>query len=251
VNSVGVELNTASAPLLARVAGIGPTIAKTHRGPPQRKRRLQEPKGRCSTWPASGRKHLRASGGLPARARRRAPPRRQRGAPGALRPRRENRRRTSAFPCALSSATRRRRRSHRPREVHRRRRRQLHDERHPGRARQNPGRDPRSTFEPPKFRDDVTHDGRPQAGHGARGGRHQRHRVRRVRRRRRPPGRPGARLQARRSLHQGPERGREGRRQAQVVRVLEVDLPRKRISLLGPQGRRPPGGGFHNAVTFV
>jgi uncharacterized protein len=28
VNSVGVELNTASAPLLARVAGIGPTIAK-------------------------------------------------------------------------------------------------------------------------------------------------------------------------------------------------------------------------------
>ena len=84
VNSVGVELNTASAPLLSRVAGIGPTLAKrivAHRdehGPfesPQGAARGERPR------PA----HVRAGRRLSAHARRRASARRERRAPRALR----------------------------------------------------------------------------------------------------------------------------------------------------------------------
>ena len=42
VNSVGVDVNMASAPLLARVAGLNATIAQQHRAAPERERRLQE-----------------------------------------------------------------------------------------------------------------------------------------------------------------------------------------------------------------
>ena len=62
VNSVGVELNTASAPLLSRVAGIGPTLARRIARPPGR----FAPARSCWTWRASGRRpssSARASSG--------------------------------------------------------------------------------------------------------------------------------------------------------------------------------------------
>ena len=48
VNSVGVELNTASAPLLARVAGIGRTLAKTIVAHRDAQRRLHDRARHCS-----------------------------------------------------------------------------------------------------------------------------------------------------------------------------------------------------------
>ena len=76
---------------------------------------------------------------------------------------------------------------------------------------EKPGRDPRETFVPFAFREDV-HDARgPAAGDGLPRHRHQRHQLRRVRRHRRPPGRPGPHLAARRPLREGPARGGQRR----------------------------------------
>ena len=58
-------------------------------------------------------------------------------------------------------------------------------------------------------------DERPPARDDPRGRRHQRHRVRGLRRHRGPPGRPRPHLADRRSLREGPARGREGRRPPQ------------------------------------
>ncbi len=58
-------------------------------------------------------------------------------------------------------------------------------------------------------------DWRSHARHAARGRRHERRELRRVRRHRRAPGRPRARLAARRSLRQGSPRRRQGRRHRQ------------------------------------
>ena len=58
-------------------------------------------------------------------------------------------------------------------------------------------------------------DWRSHARHAARRGRHERRQLRRVCRHRRAPGRPRARLAARRSLRQGSPRRREGRRHRQ------------------------------------
>jgi uncharacterized protein len=56
VNHVGVELNTASAPLLQHVAGIGPALAKQDRQAPRRARRVRLQAG------AAGRARPRAQG---------------------------------------------------------------------------------------------------------------------------------------------------------------------------------------------
>ena len=83
VNAVGVELNTASAPLLAHVAGVGPSLAKKiikHR----------EDKGAFASRaalkdvPGLGQKTYEQCAGFRARARRGASARRLGGAPGAL-----------------------------------------------------------------------------------------------------------------------------------------------------------------------
>jgi uncharacterized protein len=55
VNHVGVELNTASAPLLSYVAGIGPSAREEDREAPRRERALRRRKRGCSTCRASGR----------------------------------------------------------------------------------------------------------------------------------------------------------------------------------------------------
>ena len=45
VNAVGVDVNTASAPLLARVSGIGDGPGRRHRGAPRRQRPVPQPPG--------------------------------------------------------------------------------------------------------------------------------------------------------------------------------------------------------------
>ena len=45
VNAVGVDLNTASASLLARVSGLGAVAGGSDRGAPQRQRAVSEPQG--------------------------------------------------------------------------------------------------------------------------------------------------------------------------------------------------------------
>jgi uncharacterized protein len=149
VNHVGVELNTASAPLLARVAGHRPRRRPQHRRAPQVHGPFTSRAGLLAVA-GLGPADLRAGRGLRARARRRAPARRQRRAPRALRPRRAHRRRprrrrraarrqrdelaaevvrgkyagegSGSRPCATSSP-----------------------------SCKKPGRDPRDRFEPPRF----------------------------------------------------------------------------------------------------
>ncbi len=154
VNHVGVELNTASAPLLGRVAGIGPSLAKKivrHRdekGPFETRDALLE-------VPGLGPQRLRAGRRLPAHPRRRAPARRERRAPRALRarrahgegPRRAAWRRSSATPPRSPASTSARYES--------RRRRLASRCTTSSPSSKKPGRDPRAAFEPPKFRDDV------------------------------------------------------------------------------------------------
>ena len=77
VNAVGVDLNTASAPLLARVSGLGPALAKNivalrdENGPFRSRQQLLD-------VPRLRRQDLRAGGRLPAHPRRRQPARRLR-----------------------------------------------------------------------------------------------------------------------------------------------------------------------------
>ena len=81
VNAVGVDVNTASAPLLTRVSGITPGLARQHRRAPRRGRTVphaQSPQGRA----AARTQGVRAGRRLPAHPRRRRPPRRVGRAPG-------------------------------------------------------------------------------------------------------------------------------------------------------------------------
>lgn len=77
-----------------------------------------------------------------------------------------------------------------------------------------PGRDPRPEFKTAEFQEGVEPQG-PQAGHGPGGRGDQRHQLRRIRRHRRPPGRPGAHLGAVREVRQGSVRSGQGRRHRQ------------------------------------
>ena len=47
VNAVGADVNTASAPLLARISGLEPGVAAEHRRVPRRARRVSRPRSSC------------------------------------------------------------------------------------------------------------------------------------------------------------------------------------------------------------
>ena len=80
---------------------------------------------------------------------------------------------------------------------------------------EKPGRDPRPEFVAPTFAEGVEDVKDLRPGHGAGGSRHQRRRVRRLRRHRRASGRTGPRLGAVAYLRQGSARRGEGRRHRQ------------------------------------
>ena len=80
VNAVGVDVNTASAKLLARVSGVGEALAQR---PPRDQRALPQPSG-VEGCAAPRRKSLRAQRRLPARQSRRPAARPLGGPPGGL-----------------------------------------------------------------------------------------------------------------------------------------------------------------------
>ena len=80
VNAVGVDVNTASAPLLRRVSGITEALAAQHRRPPRRQRPVPHPH-RARRRAAARPEGVRAVRGLPAHPRRRRPAGRLRRAP--------------------------------------------------------------------------------------------------------------------------------------------------------------------------
>ena len=83
VNAVGVDVNTASAALLARVSGLSSTVAENIVVYRDQQRRLHEPQG-IAEGAAPGRQDVRAVRRLPAHRRRRPSARRLLGAPGGL-----------------------------------------------------------------------------------------------------------------------------------------------------------------------
>ncbi len=89
VNSVGVDVNTASAPLLARVSGSQPDAGLQHRRLPRRERRLQGAH-QPEEGAAPRRQGVRAGGRLPAHHGRQEPARCVRRASGSLRGGRED-----------------------------------------------------------------------------------------------------------------------------------------------------------------
>ena len=107
-----------------------------------------------------------------------------------------------------------------------------------------PGRDPRPEFRTAAFKEGVQAIGDLDARHAARGGRHERRELRRVRRHRRAPGRPRARLAARRSLRQGSPRRRQGRRHRQGQgggRRSAAQANRLDDEAAGSRGQQPGG----------
>jgi uncharacterized protein len=229
VNAVGVDVNTASAPLLARISGLNATLAATS-SPPRRQRRLPSRARRAEEGAAPRRQDLRAGRRLPAHpngdnpldassvhpeaypvverilADKKKPGARGHGRqPRFLKPLKPRSTPTSASacrPCRTSSrnwkspaATRAP--SSRPRPSGRRR----------GRSR---------TCEPGMMLEGVVTNVT-NFGAFVDIGVHQDGLVH---------------VSAlSNTLRQGPARGRQGRRQVVKVKVLEVDLPRKRIAL--------------------
>ena len=220
VNAVGVDLNTASQPLLARVSGVTPglaaaIVARRDAEGPFATRQAADPGA-----PARP-EGLRAVRRVPAHPRRRRPARRLRRAPRGLPggPPHPGRHRQHRQP-----AGRRRRHARRAaaRAVHRRPVRPADRDRYPARAAQaRPRPAPRVRHRDVRRGD---RDARgPPARHGAGGRGDQRGRFRRVRRRRRAPRWPGPRVRdvpqlrlrpalggqaRRRGAGQGPVRGR-------------------------------------------
>ena len=220
VNAVGVDVNTASAPLLARVSGLNPTLAAEHRRATATSNGAFKTRTALLKVPRLGAEDLRAGGGLPAhheRRRTRSTPRRC-----TRKPIRWSRRSPTATQAAAEVDHRRRARSCKslkPGAVRRRARSASRPSRDILAELEKPGRDPRPEFKTATFQDGVEKISRPEARHAARRRRHQRRGVRRLRRHRRAPGRPGARLPAGRPLRQGPARGGEGRRRRQGARA--------------------------------
>ena len=207
VNSVGINVNTASPYLLAEVAGIGASLARgvvEHRA----KKGVFKAKRDLLAVAALLGEGLRAGRRLPAHPGRRSPARRHRDPPRAVRAARDARR-----AVGEEGGRSRRRRRHdgesgppvpvRGGPVHLRRHRQG--------ARAARARSARVVRR-------VELPGRhspargPEARHELPGDRDERHQLRRLRRHRRPPGRPRARLAARRPLREGSARRREPRR---------------------------------------
>ena len=83
VNAVGVDVNTASVPLLARVSGISEGLAAAHRGPARRGRPVPQPPG-AQGRAAAGAEGVRAVRGVPAHPGRRRPAGRVQRPPGGL-----------------------------------------------------------------------------------------------------------------------------------------------------------------------
>ena len=155
VNRVGVEVNTASAPLLSYVAGIGPTLAAEHREDARRQRRLPLAR-RPARRAAARREGVRAGRRIPARARRRTIRSTRRPCTPSATRSSSAWRRTSACRSARSSATTASCASASKLE------RYVGDDVGLPTLQdilaelKKPGRDPREAFEPPAFRDDVT-----------------------------------------------------------------------------------------------
>ena len=98
VNAVGVDLNTASAPLLARVSGLGRSLRQgivSHR---DEQRAVSDAQG-SAEGAAPRRPHLRAMRRLPAHPRWQGAARCLLGAPGSLWRRQEDRRRLRPRPA--------------------------------------------------------------------------------------------------------------------------------------------------------
>ena len=255
VNGVGVDVNTASAPLLTRVSGIGAGLAENivlHRdthGPFRTRRALKEvprlgPKAfeQCAGF-------LRIPGGDdPLDASAVHPEsypvvRRILASTGTDLRFADRQERAAAGPQADGL----RRRDLRPADRHRHHRRA-------GEA----GARPTAGVPDRDLRRGRREDRRPDAGHAAGGCGHQRRRVRRVRRRRRTPGRSGARVGDVEHLRQGPAgRGQVRRRGpgqgARRGRTAQADLAHAATGGRGRLGHapyrrwrwrapRPPGG---------
>ena len=84
VNAVGVDVNTASAPLLTRVSGIGAGLAENIVAAPRRQRARSAPATRSRSVARLGPEGVRAVRRLPAHPRRRRPARRLQRAPGGV-----------------------------------------------------------------------------------------------------------------------------------------------------------------------
>ena len=249
VNAVGVDVNTASAPLLTRVSGITPGLAESivaHRdatGPFRTRKALKDvPRlGPKAFEQAAG--FLRIPGGddpLDASAvhpeaypvvRRMLESTGQKltsliGNTAALQ---------AIRPADYVDDTLR------PADRHR----------HHQRARQARAR-PATDVQDGDLQGGRRGDQAPQAGHDARGRRDQRRGLRCVHRRRRPPGRPGPRLGAVEELRARPARGRQARRRRHGQgprrrRAPQADLadpaPRRRGDPGLPEGADRPGPG--------
>ena len=214
MNSVGVDVNTASAPLLARVSGL------ERRRWPRTSSRCRDEQRRLQDRAAAARRRCRASGPRPSSrrpascaSRRRA----TRSTASAVHPETYPRGRAIVRDDQASAevADRRHARScarSKPDAVRRRARSACRPSRDILAELEKPGRDPRPEFKTAALQRRRREDRGPAAGHGARRRGHQRHGVRRLRRRRRAPGRPGARLASWPTVRQGSARGGEGRR---------------------------------------
>ncbi|GIX36036.1 MAG: hypothetical protein KatS3mg126_1815 [Lysobacteraceae bacterium] len=209
VNAVGVELNTASAALLARVSGLSPLLAENivrHRdthGPFRSRRALLD-------VPRLGEKTFEQCAGF-LRIRDGEEPLDASAVHPEAYPVVERIARACGRPVrSLIGDTARTPRDPR-RGLHRRPLRPAYRARHPARAGEAGPRPPPGVSHR-ALRRGHRDARRPAPGHGAGGRGHQRRRVRRLRRHRRAPGRADPRLCPGRPLRPRPPRGGAGRR---------------------------------------
>ena len=153
VNAVGVDLNTASAPLLRAGVGHHRVARRADRRAPRRQRPVPHPH-RAGRRAAPGPQGVRAVRGLPAHPRRRRPARRLRRAPGGLPGGAPHPGPREAPTSARSSATRRSCESLAPQRV-RRRAFGLPTVTDILAELEKPGRDPRPAFRTATFAEGV------------------------------------------------------------------------------------------------
>jgi DNA uptake protein ComE-like DNA-binding protein len=211
VNSVGVDLNTASVPLLSRVSGLSGSVAKAVV-------RWREANGAFNPQAIAGRERLRPQGlraerGFPAHSRRRRPAGHHRRAPRDLSAGRADHR-EDRQAHRRADGPRRHAQDLEARAVRQREVRRHHGQGHPGRAgKAGPRPAPRLQGGALQRRR-GRHQG-PGRGHDPRGHREQRGPVRRLHRPGRAPGRPGAREPAEPQVRHRCARGGEDRRHRQ------------------------------------
>ena len=215
VNSVGVDVNTASVPLLARVSGLNQTLAanivafRDENGAFKTRTSLKKvPRLGPKTFEQAagflrimnGKNPLDASAVHPE-----AYPVVEKISEATQRPLKSIIGDRAFLKTAEARGLRRQPVRHPHRHRHHRR---------AGEARPRSAPRVQDRHLPGGHREDL----RPEARHAARRRRHQRHGVRRLRRCRRAPGRARAHLRAVGPLRQGPARGGEGRRRGQGAR---------------------------------